>query len=150
MSSAALNERLAALECAGLEDLRQQWLQVFGKPAPATLRRGMLARAVAYRVQAQHLGDVTIGSVHKVARSPKEPAETPVDGAVRAGEGVKLIRSWKGKLHTVEAVGGSFLYAGETYRSLSAVARKITGTQWNGLVFFGVKGRGDLARGRAT
>lgn len=146
MTGSDLDTQLAALEVASLDVLRQRWLAVFGSPAPVTLRRGMLARAVAYRLQAQQFGDVTIGAVHRGVRSPKSSG-TAGQGK---GEGVKLIRSWKGQLHTVEAVNGAFVYAGETYRSLSAVARKITGTQWNGLAFFGVKGRVDLCRGRAA
>ena len=143
--TSSLNTQLEALELAGLEALRHQWLHVFGKPAPVTLRRGMLARAVAYRLQAQQFGDVTVGAVHRRVPSSKTSGDAPP----AKGDGVKLVRSWKGELHTVEAADGAFRYAGETYRSLSAVARKITGTQWNGLVFFGVKGRADLSRGRA-
>jgi len=53
--------------------------------------------------------------------------------------GTKFIRQWQGKAHEVEAIGSAFIYKGENYKSLSAIARKITGTQWNGKLFFGVK-----------
>ncbi|WP_296167489.1 DUF2924 domain-containing protein [uncultured Brevundimonas sp.] len=146
MSAEPLQQVLAVLEHAGLEDLRQRWQAVYGTPAPPSFRCGLLARAIAYKLQAQRLGDVTMGTAHRTVRTNK----TANDYVDAKPQGIKLIRSWKGELHTVEAVEGSFLYEGETYRSLSAVARRITGTQWNGLVFFGVKGRIDLARGRAA
>lgn len=146
MSAEPLQEALAGLEHAGLDDLRQSWQLVYGTPAPPSFRCGLLARAIAYKLQAQRHGDVTMGTAHRTVRIQKAAN----DGGPDRPQGIKLIRSWKGELHTVEAVDGAFVYNGETYRSLSAVARKITGTQWNGLVFFGVKGRTDLARGRAA
>ncbi|WP_374596972.1 DUF2924 domain-containing protein [Brevundimonas sp.] len=146
MSAVPLQEALADLEHAELDDLRARWHVLYGTPAPSSFRSGLLARAIAYKLQAQRLGDVTMGTAHRAVRTTKAAN----DQADTKPQGIKLIRSWKGELHTVEAVDGAFLYEGETYRSLSAVARKITGTQWNGLVFFGVKGRMDLARGRAA
>ncbi|WP_374596947.1 DUF2924 domain-containing protein [Brevundimonas sp.] len=146
MNAEPLQEALAGLEHTGLEELRQRWQVLYGTPAPPSFRCGLLARAIAYKLQAQRHGDVTMGTAHRAVRTNKAAN----DHADAKPQGIKLIRSWKGELHTVEAVEGVFLYDGETYRSLSAVARKITGTQWNGLVFFGVKGRTDLARGRAA
>jgi len=141
----SLSDRIAALEAADLYALRDAWLHTFGNPPPKNLRPGMLMRAVAYRLQAESLGDVTMGAEHAV-RVPR----TRPDGSSQRGQRLKLVRSWKGELHTVEFVEGRFLHAGVSYRSLSAVARKITGTQWNGLVFFGVKGRDDLSRARRS
>ena len=134
-----LSEQLARLQHADLVELRDGWREAFGISAPVSLRRGMLARALAYRLQAQVYGDVRLGGA--LVRDG-----TPLSAAKPAADGVKLIRSWRGELHEVEAQGARFVYRGETWRSLSAIAREITGTKWNGLTFFGVKDREDLSR----
>ena len=133
-----LSEQLVWLEQADLQQLRDRWRDVFGLSAPVSLRRGMLSRAIAYRLQAQVYGDVRLGEA--LVRDGTLLAAKP------AADGVKLIRSWRGELHEVEAQGDRFVYRGETWRSLSAIAREITGTKWNGLTFFGVKDRDDLSR----
>jgi hypothetical protein len=133
-----LSEQLAWLEQADLQQLRERWKETFGLSAPVSLRRGMLARAIAYRLQAQVHGDVRLGDA--LVRDAGPLAAAP------AAHGVKLIRSWRGELHEVEAQGDRFVYRGESWRSLSAIAREITGTKWNGLTFFGVNDREDLSR----
>ena len=132
-----LSEQLAWLEQADLHQLRARWEVIFENSPPRSLRPGMLARAIAYRLQAEVYGDVRLGQA--LVRTPA-PHAGPNDSAV------KWIRRWRGELHEVQALGDRFIYRGQTWRSLSAIAREITGTRWNGLTFFGVKDRADLSR----
>jgi len=135
---ATLLAELAELSELDLMALRQRWLLAFRKPAPTSLRCGMLARAVAYRLQAELHGDVKLGRTH--LRQSKVP------DAKEGSASVTLLRSWKGQVHEVTCAGNKFEYRGRHWRSLSAIAREITGTRWNGLTFFGVKGRSELSR----
>lgn len=134
-----MSERLAQLEAASLANLRRQWAELFGHPPPSVFQSRMLAQAIAHRLQADQFGDVTLGQHQRT--STKAVAE-PLPGP-------RLIRSWRGKVYEVTSIDEDFELDGVRYRSLTAVAKAITGTHWNGLAFFGVKDRGDLARRRA-
>lgn len=132
-----LSKQLAWLDHADLHQLRARWMEVYETSPPQSLRPGMLARAIAYRLQAEVHGDVRLGqALMRTTASEAKPADSAV----------KLIRSWRGELHEVQAFGDRFIYRDQTWRSLSAIAREITGTRWNGLTFFGVQNRGDLSR----
>ena len=135
-----VSEQLGQLETAGLADLRRQWAELFGHPAPSVFQSRMLAQAIAHKLQANQFGDVTLG---QHLRTPQKAVATPEPGP-------RLIRSWRGKVYEVTSLDDAFELDGVRYRSLTAVAKAITGTHWNGLAFFGVKDRADLARRRAT
>lgn len=140
LADTVVSEQLVQIKQASAEQLRERWNDMFGKEAPLTMDPGMMGRAIAYRLQAQVYGDVRLG--HALVRQGAGEAE----GDARAHASVKLIRSWGGELHEVEAAGDRFLYRGESWRSLSAIARHITGTKYNGLTFFGVSDRAHLSR----
>jgi hypothetical protein len=76
----------------------------------------------------------------------------PISGSLKIKPGTRLVRAWGGMVHTVTAVPRGFEYQGQRYRSLSAIARAITGTSWNGRVFFGVNAAAvaDGATGTVT
>lgn len=137
----SLAEKLKALETASTEELRTYWAELLGGEPPAGTRVGLMRSAIAYRIQAQVYGDVRLGQA-----LVREGGDN-TGAAATASDGVRLIRSWQGELHEVQGVDDRFLYRGQTYRSLSAIARQITGTRWNGLTFFGVRDRTDLSRG---
>ena len=138
----SLAAKLQSVETANLEDLRLAWTERFGRREPAAcMREGLMRSAIAYRLQAQVYGDVRLGQA-LVREGPD--GDDPV--AAETSAGVRLIRTWQGELHEVQGVGDRFLYRGQSYKSLSAIARQITGTRWNGLTFFGVRDRADLSR----
>lgn len=137
----SLAEKLQNLEAAALEDLRLAWTKLFGREPAACMREGLMRSAIAYRLQAQVYGDVRLGQA-----LVREGADGDDPTAGEASTGVRLIRTWQGELHEVQGVGERFLYRGQSYKSLSAIARQITGTRWNGLTFFGVRDRADLSR----
>lgn len=129
--------QLSHIANADTASLRLLWRQAFGYAAPRSLRRDMLVRAVAYRAQVNQKGDVTFGARHQTAME--------VGGAVGRAN-AKLIRVWRGNVYEVVTVDDGFEMNGKRYRSLSAIAREITGVRWNGLTFFGVRDRPELSR----
>ena len=122
--------------------LRALWPQWFDRPPPAKIRRELLMRALAYRMQERTSGGLTTATRTKLralAEAVTKPAKGDGLARPRLTPGTHVIREWGNERHqvTVEAVG--YIYRGQRYRSLSEIARKITGTRWSGPVFFGVK-----------
>jgi hypothetical protein len=125
--------------------LRELWTQELGEPPPATLGRDILALAIAYGRQERRQG----GLSKPVARELDRLFEQALRG-YRTGKpaaltaplprrGTILVREWQGTTHHVTVVDEGFLWNGQTYRSLSSIARAITGTNWNGPRFFGMR-----------
>jgi hypothetical protein len=139
--------RLAALKTATTGELKQQWRDLFGKEAPPFNRPHLQSR-LAYRIQ-----ELAYGGVKPEARSRLAALGERLDGGnvvlrrIRADNrpmpGTRLIREWRGVQHVVTVRSNDFEFEGRPYRSLSAVARHISGTQWNGWTFFGLRQRGD-------
>jgi hypothetical protein len=137
----ALEEEIARLRGLDLLGLQARWRTMFGRRAPAHLPRHLLLRIIAYRLQADVHGDLdpaTVRSLDRLAKpgSGKSPA-LPDASTVRPG--TLLVREWDGVLHRVMALDQGFAWNGTSYRSLSEVARAITGTRWNGPRFFGLR-----------
>ena len=111
------------------------------------MQRTTLALALAHRMQCEVLGGVSKESARTLdAVAAQEFGETSARPSVpprRLKPGSKLVREWRGIVHEVAVVEDSFVWNGERHRSLSAIARAITGTRWNGLVFFGLKSAGS-------
>ena len=143
-------ERIAA-EIAHLRDLdasalRLRWMEVTGKAAASGLKRELLVRALAHAIQEKAFGGLSLAAAKRlqaVAREGKVAATAARDGKPspprRLMLGTRLIREWQGVLHEVIVIPDGFLWQGATYASLSTVAKAITGTTWNGWVFFGAK-----------
>jgi plastocyanin len=99
---------------------------------------------MAYRMQVEMLGGLSPRAERKlrqVAEAKQAGDKSFITLSPRIKPGTKLIRVWQDKTHTVTALHDGFEWQGSRYRSLSEVARSITGTRWNGLIFFGVKPR---------
>jgi hypothetical protein len=124
--------------------LCQQWQERFNKPAPDGVRKELLVRMLAYRAQEQAFGGLSARSrrrLDEMAAAISSDPKTAIANMVRAKPGTQLIRSWQGKTHTVTVQESGYQYDGRRYRSLSEIARHITGTQWSGPLFFGLKPR---------
>ena len=140
----AIDAEIARLRDFGIKELRSRWHTAFGRPAPSHLPRHLLFRVLAYRLQAEHLGDLNADTERLLDRSGSpEQAESRVTEANRRHRelrpGTVLGREWNGQMHRVTVLTGGFAWNGRTYPSLSKVALAITGTRWNGPRFFGMR-----------
>ena len=137
-----LDQDLARVATARLADLREIWLERLGYEPPPLRSREIFRRMLAYRLQAAVHGDLSFNVRRKLAALETQraaPRRKRVPPPLRLGHGAVLIREWKGVRHEVRVVGDGFNHAGATYRSLSEVARAITGSRWNGPLFFGLR-----------
>ena len=138
----ACREALARLPELGLGELRQQWRAIYKTDPSPHLSRELLLRAVAYRMQ-----EFVLGGLHpeqhrqlrQFARQLKERGGGRICPRAELKPGTRLVREWRGRTCEVLVLDDGFSWQGTHYRSLSAVARKITGTAWSGPLFFGLK-----------
>jgi hypothetical protein len=140
----ALDVEIARLRDLDLSALRARWLTVFRRQPPPHLPRHLLFRVLAYRLQADHLGDLDGDSRRLLddAASPEAAGQRAVDmGHIRASvrPGALLSREWNGRMHHVAVLANGFAWNGKSYPSLSKIAFAITGTRWNGPRFFGLR-----------
>ena len=137
--------RLAALKAMSVNELKTEWQALYDAPAPNNSRNFLEGR-LAYRIQ-----ELTYGGPDKQTRRLLDLLADEVEGTLtRKAQiadprnpvvGTKLIREWDGIAHTVTVLREGFDWDGRRYKSLSAVARAITGTRWNGYRFFGLRER---------
>ena len=139
-----LKAEIAGLRDLDLPDLRAVWQKHYGTTAPKTLRRKILILSIAWRIQADVAGGLkpaTRKYLRQVAEATRSGTVVRPAPVLSVKPGTKLIRVWQDRAQTVTALAEGFEWQGSRYRSLSEIARTITGTRWNGLVFFGVKSR---------
>lgn len=145
-----IEDAIAELKQLSLEDLRLRWRTTFAKTTPMNLPRHLLAYMIAYRLQADLHGDLGkdqkryLDNVGKtVVQDPGAEISNP--DAERKGFkiGTLLVREHEGVQHRVTVTPEGFLWGDRTYTSLSAVAKAITGTNWNGRRFFGLPMDGE-------
>jgi hypothetical protein len=164
-----VDSELEALEGLGLDELRLQWRNRWGRLAPAHLSRGLLFRLMAYRIQASAFGDLDRQTARLLDRLAATETQDRASGATGADTsdpstlspskakrsesplvlkpGALLTREWQGRIERVMALDEGFAWNGKTYASLSAAAFAITGVKWNGhRFFFGANGRGRASR----
>ena len=137
--------RLTALKTTPTPKLKEQWRQLFEGEPPAFNRRYLESR-LAYRIQELAYGGLKPETVRRLEKLGEELDGGRVDVRKRPANdrpisGTRLIRDYQGVEHCVTVRDNDFEYQGRPYKSLSAIARAITGTQWNGVVFFGLKSR---------
>jgi hypothetical protein len=137
--------RIAALKGMTAPELRRQWQQLFDAPPPRYNRRFLESR-LAYRLQELAYGGFKAAVVARLEALGEKLDGGKIDVRRRRADdrpiaGTKLVREYQGGIHTVTVRQQDFEWAGRPYKSLSAIARAITGTRWNGLVFFGLKNR---------
>ena len=147
------NTRIDHLERLSRAELRMLWEQEFTEKPPASLGRDILALAIAYARQERCHGGLARPVVKELDRllgrrvlrdggSTSQPA-MPLPRA-----GTILVREWAGVTHHVTITQDGFFWNGKTHQSLSAIARAITGTKWNGPRFFGMrKVQGEVENG---
>lgn len=135
--------RLAALKTMTMPQLRQEWEKLFAAAAPNN-SRPFLEQRLAHRIQELAFGGLTKSIVRTLDMLADEVEGKKVRKSVISDPrnpiiGTRLIRDWKGTEHTVVVAKDGFDWNGRRYKSLSAIAKSITGTNWNGYRFFGLR-----------
>ena len=167
--STSVAAKLTELETMTKEALRSEWRRLF-RAQPPSISRDLLMRAIGHRYQELEHGGLAKAAARKLrtvagaaaeAASIAEAASTDEAASARGNRrsqsprpallpGARLIREWHGATHSVTVTDAGFDYAGRSYRSLTEIAREITGTHWSGPRFFGLgaAGRKDKTRSR--
>lgn len=131
----------AEREIAGLahldrHSLLERWRAAFPGPVPKSLSQPLMVRALAWQIQADVFGGLS-ASAARTLRSASRSSR----GAAPVPAGSRLVREWNGRTHVVDITEEGYHWRGRTWKSLSAIAREITGAHWSGPRFFGLKAR---------
>lgn len=130
-------KHVAAIEAMSGQERRAEWERLTRTPAPATYGSGLLARALAWEVQAKAHGGLSKAEIKRLTRFGSSGKLEPATGSILPG--TWLSRTWHGEVHQVIVLDSSFEYRGRRYSSLSEIAREITGAHWSGPRFFGLR-----------
>ena len=141
-SSIDIAESLARLSAATIFELRGEWRRLHRAPPPMRLSRDLLMRGITYKLQERPLGGLSKSIIRKLERlnlnSDASDAQKPAP-PISLKAGTRLVREWRGVTHTVLVHADGFEWHGRRYRSLTIVAREITGAHWSGPRFFGLR-----------
>ena len=148
-----IEQEIGQLADLSRDDLAAGWQKMFGALPPKGVKRGILERACAYRLQARAFGGLKPATRKKLlamtaeGNTAESAVSADVDPPAATGRrrngitlkpGMRLIREWNSIAHQVDVVEGGFVWNDRTMKSLSAVARAITGARWSGPRFFGL------------
>jgi plasmid stabilization system protein ParE len=137
-----VEKRLADLPTLSKAALSDLWKQFFHSAPSAELRRDLMIPILAYRMQEQEFGPLSARArerLRQLSRAFEEGSDPTAAGAPRIRPGTRLVRQWGDRVHLVNVEARGYEYQGTRYRSLSEIARLITGTRWSGPLFFGIK-----------
>ena len=148
MDKAAIDIAKALVRLSELTifELRGEWRRLHRMPPPMRLSRDLLTRGISYKLQERAYGGLSKAAARKLEQAAAGPASrgaakpTP---SVSLRPGTRLVREWHGVTHTALIHADGIEWRGQRYRSLSVVARKITGARWSGPRFFGLRRRLD-------
>ena len=146
MVSDAKSEKLAKelkdLETRDDDELKNRWRSLYGTNPPQKIHRSLLIAAIAHRIQESELGPIK-SSVRRhlmqAADNPAPPRPSLRHSSLRPRAGTVLVRDWGGVTHQAKVLEDGILFRSKRYKSLSEVARIITGSRWSGPLFFGLK-----------
>ena len=147
----SVEDEIAHLRGLDLGGLRARWHSVFGRPAPAHLTRHLLFAVIAYRIQADRLGDLDHKTRQVLDRTFSKGTGSAMSARLASFDqkrtelspGTVLVREWDRQSQRVMVMANGFAWNGQTYDSLSKVAFAITRTKWSGPRFFGLRDRED-------
>jgi hypothetical protein len=145
----ASREALSRLPKLDISELREEWRCLYKADASPHLSRELLIRAVAYRMQEVALGGLRperLRQLRHIAQELKENGQARMPLRPQLKPGTRLLREWQGRTYEVVVLDAGLSCQGTQYRSLSAIARKITGTAWSGPLFFGLKQNRSASR----
>ena len=144
-------DEIAHLRGLDLKGLRSRWQSVFQRPAPTHLTRHLMFAVIAYRLQADRLGDLDHATKQVLDRTVAKEVGPAMSARLASFDqkrteltpGTVLIREWDRRSQRVMVMAHGFTWNGKTFDSLSKVAFAITGTRWNGPRFFGLRDKED-------
>ncbi|MFC0218037.1 DUF2924 domain-containing protein [Pseudochelatococcus lubricantis] len=164
----ALDEEVAAIGELPREELVNRWIKAHGHPPPIGVRNGLLIYSATWQLQARRLGGFKPETKRRLKEAMRQledriggkqaGAADPIDDGSTAADdtppiilsasptrkrqilrpGARLLREWNGQTHVVDVIENGFVHEAKVYRSLTAIARAITGTHWSGPRFFGI------------
>lgn len=140
---AGVAARLRALEGLDAAALRAEWRRLYRVEPPKRVGCDLLRLAVAWKIQEQAyggLGSATRRRLADLAKALERDGDVTRNRVARLRPGARLVREWRGETHTVIVHDDGFEWQGRRWRSLSLIARRITGVQWSGPRFFGLAG----------
>jgi Protein of unknown function (DUF2924) len=138
-----MNDMLKNLKAMTSEALKKEWEQCIGLPPPKSTSRDHFIRVIAWHRQAKDQGGLA-GALKRRLRQLAEDLESGkaqrlLNPPPKVKPGTMIIKTWQGVEHRVMALEDGFAFEGKTWKSLSMIAREITGTRWNGPAFFGLR-----------
>ena len=136
-----IGAEITRLESLALDNLRKKWRRLHQTPPPRRLSRDILLRGITYKLQENAFGGLSKAILRKLQSSGPVEASPVKKRQPRPSfkPGTRLVREWHGVTHTVVILADGVEWRGQRYRSLSVVAREITGAHWSGPRFFGLK-----------
>jgi len=141
MTIAKLEREIDALADLTRAELVERWRTHYRANPPKGISRPLLVRAIAYKMQAKRYGDPKPATDRRLSMIAAGMAEGDHGGrktSPRLQPGARLVREWNGVSHVVDVIEGGFIWNGDRHRSLSSIARAITGARWSGPRFFGL------------
>ena len=137
----AVDKLLEELPTMERKALLKLWRDLFDRAPSPALRRETLIPILAYRIQKKAFGGLKESTARKLRELAEGSAvgETPLQSSLRPKTGVRYVREHGGKLHEVTVLDAGYEYEGSIYRSLTEIAKVITGSKWSGPAFFGQK-----------
>ena len=157
LTKTSVEDEIAHLRDLDLKGLRARWQSVFQRPAPCHLSRHLLFAIMAYRIQADRLGELDHETRQVLDRTTEKNTGVTMSARLVSFDqkrteltpGTVLVREWDRRSQRVMVMPGGFAWNGQTYDSLSKVAFAITGTKWNGPRFFGLRDKEDRLDAKA-
>ena len=135
---ASMEEKIGRLADLPRNELVASWIKAHGHPPPKGVKRGLLERDYAWRLQARVNGGLKRATVKALIAIARQQDTQSAVSTKQLKSGSRLVRDWHGVTHQVDVTDESFVWNGQHFASLSAVARVITGTRWSGPRFFGL------------
>jgi hypothetical protein len=137
-----LSQRLASLPNLSKPGLCELWWQLFTKDPPPAMRKDLMLRIIAHRLQEQQFGspnEACCRRLRQIASAFEANPNAAISTKPLVKPGTRLVRQWKEQVHVVEVETKGYEYRGARYENLSEIARLITGARWSGPLFFGLK-----------
>jgi Protein of unknown function (DUF2924) len=140
--------QIAKLPGLSRQQLLDLWLKLYGRAAPPGIRRELMVPFLAYRTQEKAYGGLkpaTRSQLLRIARALENATSTTEWlSKPKIKPGTRILRQWRGETHEIMVTESGYEYRAASYRSLSEIARRITGTRWSGPAFFGLKDKSSV------